>query len=103
MQAKYTPIAIAINKSFHDKDRCNFPFKRTSKSCSQKVRNLEKTYKSEHAKGRRHKLHLQTTGAATQEDADVGEEYGTRWQLFDAVYMALYHENPCDPDFQQAS
>ena len=45
---------------------------------------------------------MQTTGAATQEDADVGEEYGTGWQLFDAVYMALYHENPCDPDFQQA-
>ena len=62
----------------------------------------EKSYRNEHKKGGRHKEQMKVTGAATEgADCEVGEHLGTGWQMFDAVYENLFHQNPVDPDWQQ--
>ncbi|KAL3158680.1 hypothetical protein ABBQ32_011422 [Trebouxia sp. C0010 RCD-2024] len=68
-EVKYRHIARQLNAKFHYKDRRNFPYKRTGQGCSQNIRNLDRTYKQEYTRGRRHmlKAQMQETGCATEE------------------------------------
>lgn len=103
MQVKYGPVARFVNGMFHDKHPVNFPYKRTGKTFSDKLRNMEKSYQKEYKRGRRHKAQMSTTGAATEEHgAEVGEHVGTGWQLFDEFFLAMYHQSPTDPSHQHA-
>ena len=96
-------MANFVNGMFHDKDPQNFPHKRTGKTCADKLRNMEKTNHKEYRRGRRHKAQMSVTGAATDEGGEeVGEHMGTGWQLFDEFYMAVHHQSPTDPAYQQA-
>lgn len=103
VQVKYGPVAKVVSGMFHDKDPANFPFKRTGKMCSDKLRNMEKTYQKEYKRGRHHKAQMSVNCDATQENgAEVGEHMGTGCQLFDEFYLAMHHHLPTDPAHQQA-
>ena len=59
---------------FHDKDPANFPFKQAGKTCSDKLRNMEKTHQKEYKRGRCDEAQMSVTGAVTQDDgAEVGQ------------------------------
>ena len=74
VQIKYSPVSKVVSGIFHDKDPANFPFKQAGETCSDKLRNMEKTYQKEYKRGRCHKAQMSVNGGVTQDDgAEVGQ------------------------------
>ncbi|KAL0043535.1 hypothetical protein WJX79_007709 [Trebouxia sp. C0005] len=48
---RYGDVATKINTRFHKKDPKVFPYERTSTTCSQKICNLDETYKTAYYRG----------------------------------------------------